>query len=169
MGMRNLLFASLALALAACAASDEPADETMIPVEPDGGIGDGATPLAEPTDERASRTMPAALRGQWREDDLGRDPTEEDCDQTSSTNQNFGKVLTVRADGYSLFEEGGEIAEVHNRSDRMIDATFAVPTPNGTTPRRKDFALQSDDTLAVNDDDGDGRMSVTQYRPCPGN
>ena len=106
MGMRNLLFASLALALAACAASDEPADETMMPVEPDGGIGDGATPLAEPTDERASRMMPAALRGQWREDDLGRDPTEEDCDQTSSTNQNFGKVLTVRADGLFVVRGG---------------------------------------------------------------
>lgn len=152
------------------------ADEGVVPggpmpVEPDGGIGDGAAPLpgaAADEQEASAASMPAALRGQWREDDLGRAPTREDCNQTSSTNRNFGKVLTVREDGYSLFETGGRIMEVHSRTDTMIDATFDTTYADTPTRARRDFALQPGGTLAVNDDDGDGRLSVTQYRRCLG-
>ena len=47
--MRAFLpLAGLALVLSACTASEAPEPaETMMPVEPDGGIGDGATPLPE--------------------------------------------------------------------------------------------------------------------------
>ena len=171
---RWLLRLAPAMLLAAC--SDDARDtaapeaaETPIPVEPGGGIGDGATPLPEAADEPEgdfAMTMPTALRGQWREDDLGRAPTAEDCNQTSQTNRNFGKVLSVRDDGYGLFETGGRIMEVHNRTDSMIDATFDTTYADEPTQARRDFALQPDGTLAVNDDDGDGRMTVTQYRPC---
>lgn len=147
--------------------------ETMMPVEPDGGIGDGAGPPDtvdgdETRDDGLTATIPQAVRGEWREDDLGRAPTTEDCNQTSQSNRNFGKVLTVRADGYSLFEESGEITEVHNRTDTMIDATFDVTVGPGTSQARKDIALQPGGSLAVNHDDGDGRLDVVQYRRCPG-
>ncbi|MXO87011.1 hypothetical protein GRI38_13335 [Altererythrobacter aurantiacus] len=165
------------LALAACspateeALGDAEAGEEMIPVEPDGGTGAGAPPL--PTDTQAeaeefAQTMPNAIRGTWREDNLGRAPTAEDCNQTSTTNRNFGKVLTIREDGYSLFETGGDIIEVHNRTDEMIDATFNTSYGDRPSRARKDFALQPGGTLAVNNDDGDGRLSVTQYRRCRG-
>ncbi len=112
--------------------------------------------------------MPASLRGEWREDDLGRTPTLENCDQTSSTNGNFGKVLTVRPEGYNLFESAGTIMQMHDRSRTMIDATFDTTYADTSTQARREFALRSDGTLLVNDDDGDGRLSVTQYVRCPG-
>ncbi|ABC64092.1 hypothetical protein [Erythrobacter litoralis] len=165
-------FILLALAIAGCAGeqSGEPEDtspDAAMPVEPDGGIGDGATPLNEATPAGFERSIPQAVRGQWREDDLGRAPTAEDCDQTSATRQNFGKVLRVRADGFSLFEQGGRLIEVHNRTDTMIDATFDTTYADTPTQARLDLALQADGTLAINRDDGDGRLSVTQYRKCP--
>lgn len=163
------------LASAACSdAIVDPAEpapsETSLPVASDGGTGGGTAPPSEAAERPTtaiSPTMPAAIRGQWREDDLGRAPTLEDCDQTSSSNRNFGKVLTVRADGYSLFEDGGRIIEVHNRTDTMIDATFDTTYADTPTSARRDFALQPGGSLAVNDDNGDGSLAVTQYRRCP--
>ncbi|GMN13880.1 hypothetical protein [Altererythrobacter sp. MTPC7] len=139
----------------------------MMPVEPDGGIGDGAPPIRTAGSESAEDTMPASLRGQWRENDLSRTPTAKDCEQTSDTNRNFGKVLTVRNDGYTLFEQGGRLMEVHNRTDTMIDATFDTTYADTPTQARKDFALQPGGTLAINHDDGDGILNVTEYLPCP--
>ncbi len=175
MADRRILYAAPLLLLAACGQAPEaaPAEvETAIPVEPDGGIGDGAPPpdgtARQPDDsDTLAATMPQTLRGQWREDDLGRAPRAEDCNQTSQSNRNFGKVLTVRADGYSLFESGGRIMTVHQRTDTMVDATFDTTYADTPTSARQDFAIQADGTLAVNDDDGDGTPSVTQYRPCP--
>lgn len=173
MADRRILYAAPLLILAACSQAPE-ADpvgvETVIPVESDGGIGDGAPPLDDAAQQAGSlaANMPQAMRGQWREDDLGRAPTAEDCNQTSQSNRNFGKVLTVRANGYDLFESGGRIVTVNQRTDIMIDATFDTTYADTPTSARQDFALQTDGTLAVNDDDGDGILSVTQYRPCKG-
>jgi hypothetical protein len=156
-----------ALLLAGCSEAPDPAaEETPISVEPDGGIGAGAPPLSE-VQAAAGVSMPEAVRGQWREDDLGRAPTAADCNQTSDTNRNFGKVMTVSANGFSLFEEGGTIVDVHSRTDTMIDATFDTSYADALTTARMDFALQPGATLAVNRDDADGVLSVKQYRPCP--
>ncbi len=110
--------------------------------------------------------MPQAVRGQWRENDLGRVPTSEDCNQTSQSNRNFGKVLTINAGGYSAFEDWGRIIEVHNQTGNMIDATFDTTYADTRTSARKDFALQPDGSLTVNNDDGDGRLDVTEYLRC---
>lgn len=129
---------------------------------------------AAPTPSQASQasqtppgTMPEAVRGQWRENDLGRDPTREDCNQTSQSNRNFGKVLTITAEGYSLFEEGGRIIAVHSRSDESIDATFDTTYADTPTRARRSVALQSKGALAVTDDYGGGRVDLTEYLPCP--
>lgn len=113
------------------------------------------------------KTMPQAMRGQWRVNDLRRAPTAEDCNQTSQTNQNFGKVLNITANGYSVFEEGGRPIEVHARSENRIDATFDTTYADTPTRARRNFALQSGGALAVNDEGDDGRSKVTQYRRCP--
>lgn len=125
-------------------------------------------PTSTSTDLSASEsTMPQAVRGQWRENDLGRVPTHEDCNQTSQSNRNFGKVLTINSGGYSAFEDGGRIIEVHKRTGNMIDATFDTTYADTRTSARKDYALQSNGALAVNNDDGDGRLDVTEYLRCP--
>ena len=125
------------------------------------------SPAATSTERTAfASTMPEAVRGQWRENDLGRDPTREDCNQTSQSNSNFGKVLTVDAGGYSVFEDGGRIIDVHNRTDDMIDATFDTTYADTPTRARKDFALQSNGSLAVNNDDEDGRAKSIEYLRC---
>lgn len=112
-------------------------------------------------------TMPEAVRGQWRENDLGRDPTREDCDQTSQSNNNFGKVLTINARGYSLFEDGGRIIEIYSRTDDSIDATFDTTYADTPTQARRSFALQSQGRLAVKDVQGDGRLDASEYLRCP--
>ena len=88
----------LPLGLASCS------QEEPMPVDTGGGMTDRSLPETEETatsqlqsEEQTAATMPVSLRGQWREDDLAREPTQEDCNQTSDTNRNFGKVLTVRA------------------------------------------------------------------------
>ena len=171
---RPAILATAMLALAACSQDAQaPVDSEVAPVnaQDDEQLSGGENSLADATNEGTTaqaQTIPESLRGQWREDDLGRAPTAEDCRQTSQTNRNFGKVLTVRADGYSLFESGGRIIEVHNRTDSMIDATFDTNYADTSTTARKDLALQPGGTLAVNNDDGDGIMDVVQYRRCPG-
>ena len=125
-----------------------------------------SSPPSRPNDQMAA-TMPTSLRGEWREDDLGRTPTLEDCNQTSPTNRNFGKVLTVRPEGYNLFESAGIIMQIHDRSRNMIDATFDTTYADISTQARREFALRSNGTLLVNDD-ADGRLSVTRYVRCPG-
>ncbi|MEO1921515.1 MAG: hypothetical protein ABGW84_06480 [Sphingomonadaceae bacterium] len=156
-----------ALLLAGCSeASDTSEDETPIPVEPDGGIGDGAPPLDE-VQAQGRSGMPPALRGEWREDDLGRAPTIEDCDQTSDTNRNFGKVMTVSANGFSLFEQGGTIVELHDRSESKIVATFDTSYADEIASERMEFALQPDGSLTVDRGDDAGVPSMKRFRPCP--
>ena len=70
MNMRAVFLAGSILALAACAdeAVDAPAEtasvETPIPVEPDGGIGDGAGPPDEVEQALANR-IPTRFHGVW--------------------------------------------------------------------------------------------------------
>ena len=111
-----------------------------------------------------SRTHPA-LHGVWRQADLGGALTAEDCNQTSASNKNFGKVITVRPDGYTLFEDGGRIIEVHNRTDETIDATFDTTYADTPTKARRNFVMQPDGTLVVTD--LGGTSPTVEYRPCP--
>ena len=168
-----------ALLIGGCSPTDEQDRATsdtqpMIPgasanVEPDGETRRTA-PVPRPSSNEPTAspgTMPEAVRGQWRENDLGRDPTRDDCNQTSQSNNNFGKVLSVNAGGYSLFEDGGRIIDVHSRTDDSIDATFDTTYADTPTRARRSLALQSTGALAVKDDYGDGRSDLTEYLRCP--
>ena len=160
------------LMLAGCSQSSEPSPSTATPsptarpVEPDSGNGSGAPPLPEAS-QNFAETMPVRLRGDWHKDDLDRAPTIEDCDPRLRGTIDWDRLITVDENGYSYFETGGRIMEVHNRTDTMIDATFDTTYADTPTQARLDFALQSNGTMAVNEDDGDGRMSVKQYIRCP--
>ena len=168
---KNLLIAAACGVLVASCANESgepnPA-ETMIPVEPDGGIGDGAPPIPSPASSQSlAKTMPVQLRGDWHKDDLGHAPTAQDCDPRLRGTIDWDRLITVNEGGYSYFETGGRIMEVHARTDTMIDATFDTTYADTPTSARQDFALQNDGTMAVNEDDGDGQMTVKEYIRCP--
>ena len=176
--MRHFAIPALALVLAACGGSNdggpssaEPAEtvsETPIPVEPDGGIGDGAAPPSASTSGTLPQTMPEAMRGDWHKNVLGRAPTSEECDPRLRGTVDWDRLITVRENGYGYFELGGRIIEVHNRSASTIDATFDTTYADTPTSERRNFALNRDDTLIINlDDNGDGVVEVAEYLRCP--
>ena len=161
------------LSVSACSpATDseiDPADASETPFA-DGRADAGMAepPVATPTAQATlAKTMPVKLRGDWHKDDLGRAPTPKDCDPRLRGTIDWDRLITVDEGGYSYFEMGGRITTVHRRTDTMIDATFDTTYADTPTSERRDFALQPDGTMAVNRDDGDGVMEVTQYRPCP--
>ncbi|XAP78352.1 hypothetical protein ABC955_00795 [Citromicrobium bathyomarinum] len=149
------------------------AGQPPIPVEPDGGIGDGAgPPKGLPSDGDAqqepsafAQTFPAAIRGKWRETD-GAAVTKAQC--AGYQQDNIGKVLTIREDGYSFFETGGKFISVSDRAPGRIRALF--DTTYADEPTRDELEFRVDPvakTLTVRNFDT-GERSTTTYRRCPG-
>ena len=167
---RRLALLLCPLSLAACgSAEEEPAEPVSNPSEAAETQSAPSPQTAEADPEPASfaRTMPQEMRGIWHKDILGRAPDAEECDPRLRGTVDWDRLITVRDTGYVYFEMSGRIMEVHNRTDTMIDATFDTTYADTPTSERRDFALQSDGTLAINLDDGDGTMQVVQYRRCP--
>ena len=149
------------------------AAQTPIPVEPDGGIGDGAGPPDDlPTDGDAQQepsafaaTFPTAIRGKWRETD-GAAVTKAQCDGYQQ--ENMGKVLTIREDRYSFFETGGKFITVSDRAPGHIRALF--DTTYADEPTRDELEFRVDPvakTLTVRNFDT-GERATSTYRRCPG-
>lgn len=169
----------ICLGLAACeapeadgetdnAASTPPAAESPIPVEPDGGIGDGAGPpedIDNPQEPSAfAQSFPVAIRGTWRATD-GDAVTREECD--GYLPENMGSVLTIREDSYSYFETGGRMLSVSEREPGRIIALF--DTTYADEPTRDEMEFEVDPvakTLTVRNLDT-GERSTTIYRRCP--
>jgi hypothetical protein len=167
--------------LAACSQGTEPsgtpdatATDTPIPVEPDGGIGDGAGPPDAPSttedadgaQERGAfaKTFPVAIRGKWRETD-GAAVTKAQCDGYQQ--DNMGEVLTVREDGYSYFETGGRFISVSEREPGSIRAVFDTTYADEPTRDELEFSVDPvTKTLTVRNFDT-GERSTTTYRRCP--
>ncbi len=119
----------------------------------------GATQVSETT-----VAFPIALRGTWRETS-GAAPTAVLCDNTRASN--MGKVLNIRADSYSYFEEGGRFLEVLDRTPGRIRAVF--DTTYADTPTRDELTFAVDPvarTLTVTNHDGETHRTVT-YKRCP--
>ena len=172
----------LACGLVACSAGEDAtspapaaaATETPIPVEPDGGIGDGAgPPEGMPASDAGSeaeepsafaKPFPVAIRGKWRATD-GAAVTKAQCDGYQQ--DNMGRVLTVREDGYSYFETGGRFISVSEREPGSIRAVF--DTTYADEPTRDELEFRVDPvakTLTVRNFDT-GERSTTTYRRCP--
>ncbi|MBI1402260.1 MAG: hypothetical protein GC147_03485 [Porphyrobacter sp.] len=109
--MRLILLAPALLALAACG-SPEPApdapDDTPIPVEPDGGIGDGAGPPAA-----LAGTIPARFQGVW-------DAEGGDCSPASETR------LEVGPDRLEYYESLGTVTGVEPSEGADALVTLAM-------------------------------------------
>ncbi|WP_152435466.1 hypothetical protein [Erythrobacter sp. THAF29] len=104
-------WAALAL-LSACGGVSEPDDnptpqptETPIPVEPDGGIGDGAGP-PEDAAALAAGTIPARFHGVWDYEEGNCDPASDMRMEVSDSEMLFyesiGRVTDVKAEGDDL-------------------------------------------------------------------
>lgn len=127
-----------------------------------------STTTASPTTAaEAPLSFPEALRGVWRVSD-GDSVTAEECNQDEVAVENLDKVLAVRADSYSFFEDGGRMLEVHEREPMRIDATFDTTVPAADTPTqdRLLFEVQDDgDVLILRQ--SDSATQATRYVRCP--
>lgn len=164
----RLALLSMPFLLAACDRAGDEAAERL----PDQAPLEETTPAPTPSVSESqnaplAKTMPSAMHGDWHKDDLGRAPTAQDCDPRLRGTIDWDRLMTVRDEGYSYFETGGRIMEVHARTDRTIDATFDTTYADTPTSERRDFALEGGGTLAVDADNGDGGMDVTRYIRCP--
>lgn len=131
-----------ALALAACdtAPTDDTAAgadsaETPMPTEPDGGIGDGATPPADDTSapEGDASSIPTVLQGRW-----GLVPA--DC---TSTRGDAKGLIEVTGDTITFYESRATLDEIAERTDDSIRATFSFIGEGMTWTR--DMALEAQD------------------------
>ncbi len=108
--------------------------------------------------------MPDQLRGTWRETDVS-PITFDDCRIESGFERNFDRVITIRDDGFSLFETGGSLVEVHDVDATQIDATFDTTFADTPTQERLTFEVVEDATVLVRsraDEPGE-----TRFVRCP--
>ncbi len=124
-----------ALALAACQqspedgadAADAPgAGETAMPVEPDGGIGDGAQPLPETVD-----AIPEAFLGVW-------DYVKGSCDPASDLRVEIGP----RTIGF--YESHGEVTRVEVDGPNRIVVSLAMEGEGERWTMARLFTLSED-------------------------
>ena len=118
----------------------------------------------EDTPTGLAKSFPTALRGKWRSVEDG-EVTAERCDGYDP--DNMGKVLTIRSDSYSFFEEGGRFVRVTSRNAGSIRAEF--DTTYADTPTRDELEFRVDPvarTLTVENFDA-GEKGTTVYRRCP--
>ena len=144
------------LALAACAqpADDAPdSNETMMPVEPDGGIGDGAGP---PTDSVAEG-IPAALQGRW-----GLVPA--DC---TSTRGDAKGLIEIDGESITFYESRAVLEEVETSQPTMIAARFAFTGEGQEWTRDMTWRLSDDRSQLVRSETGaDALAEPLTYMKC---
>lgn len=153
---RSVISASAVLLLAACSPST--ADRLASVRE----VSSAGEPTTGTTGTLAA-SFPVAIRGEWRETD-GPAPTSAQCDRGDYGNA--GRVLTVEAQRFSYFEEGGRLLEVKERSAGHLRAIFDT---SYAEPRQDDLAFDVDPvarTLTVIEV-ARGSSSRRVFRRCP--
>ncbi|HTM94874.1 MAG TPA: hypothetical protein VL100_03515 [Croceibacterium sp.] len=158
--MRQLIPAAFLL-LAACGGADEPAlpsgDESPIPVEPDGGIGDGATPAAEPSEATAAG-IPEALRGRWG-------LVAADCEPGRADAKG---LLVISADKLKFYESVGTLGEASERTPERMRASFAFTGEGMNWNREMTLEVQDGGKALVRQEFGaDAAPAPLRYIRCP--
>lgn len=151
----RVLIPAIFLALAACGGADEPAspldEESPIPVEPDGGIGDGATPIAE----EFETGIPSALQGRW-----GLVPA--DCEPGRADAKG---LMIVSVDKLEFYESVGTLGEPSERLPQRLRADFAF-TGEGMTWTRE-MSLETDgETLMRTEYGAEAMPGPLRYTKC---
>ena len=143
----NLLRSVLPLTLLALAACGDPVDDTpraeepMMPVEPDGGIGDGA----EPFPEILGKDIPRGLHGRW-----GLVPA--DC---TSTRGDAKGLIDIDAEGIKFYESRAVVDEVEAKEATMIKARFAFSGEGQEWTRDMEWRLSDDGTQLTRSESGE--------------
>ena len=160
----------LPLALAACnqqPSAPDASTETPIPVEPDQGIGDGATPpsagsiptpspSASDGPDNPGQGIPMALQGRW-----GMVPA--DC---TSTRGDAKGLLAIGPETLRFYESIGTLARETARSDTMIRGQFAF-TGEGMNWTRDVTLSASGNTLTRIERGGEEPGGPFTYTKCP--
>ena len=148
----------LPLALAACGApadegtAPDPAD-TPIPVEPDGGIGDGAGPPAAAANSDA---IHPEMRGRW-----GLTPG--DC-----TTDDAEGLLTVAPERLTFYESVGELGSIGTRTESSLRATYGFTGEGMTWTRDISLTLEDDGRTLVRREHGsEASPGAFIYTRCP--
>ena len=142
------LLALAPLALSACAepVRDRPeTEETMMPVEPDGGIGDGAQPLPDPLDA----TIPAAFHGRW-----GMTPG--DC---TDENGDAKGSIQISEDQLRFYESVASIGTVSQNAGGVIRATYDFAGEGQEWTRDVELALSEDGNELTRTEYGEDAMN----------
>ena len=113
--------------------------------------------------DTAPGTIPEAVRGVWRESEAA-SVTAAECDDTNSS-ENMGKVLNIRADGFSNFETGGRLLEVFESDASRIDARYDTTYADTPTEERITFDAQDDGNVLIVRDES--RPGPVRYVRCP--
>lgn len=156
--MRSILalitFAPLALAACSDPIEERPeGEETMIPVEPDGGIGDGAEPLPE-TDVT---TIPAAFHGRW-----GINPG--DC---TDENGDAKGAITISEDQLRFYESVATLGAVSESGAGDLRATYAFTGEGEEWTRDIRLAISEDGTELTRTEYGEDAMAEPlTYTKC---
>lgn len=158
--MRQLIPAVFLL-LAACGGADEAAlpsdDESPISVEPDGGIGDGATPAAE-ANQASAAGIPEALRGRWG-------LVAADCEPGRGDAKG---LLVVSADKLEFYESVGTLGEASERTPQRLRASFAFTGEGMSWTRDMLLEAQAGGKALLRQEFGaDSAPDPFRYMRCP--
>ena len=142
----------LAVLTAACSDNSDTApdpDATMT-VEPDGGIGDGATPPAPVTAD----TIPVAFLGVW---DTGNGT----CALSSETR------MEVRPGTMQFYETHGDVTRIEVGSPEKIVVTLAMEGEGEEWQMARMFTLSDDgQTLTPSAVDAEEQFEPTPFTKC---
>jgi hypothetical protein len=111
-------------------------------------------------------SIPDSFHGTWRESTAA-SVTAVECREDGGFEANFGKVLDVREDGFSLFETGGRLLAVNERSDTRIDARYDTTYADTPTEANLIFELQDDAALVVTEIGAEAAAAPIRYVRCP--
>ena len=156
--MRALIVLTAALLASACGepAPEQIADtETPMPVEPDGGIGDGAGPPAE-AGAASPATIPATIQGRW-----GLVPA--DCTSTAGDAKG---LLVIGPDRLSFYESRGTLRDVRQDDERGFRAVYAFTGEGMEWMRDIAFELDPGENRLVRRDFGEGAGQPLTYSRC---
>ena len=152
-------YAFVSAAILFASACAEPIDrskseEVPIPVEADGGIGDGAEALPP-----AALAIPADFQGRWA-------LTPEDC---TSTRGDAKGLIEVTEEAVRFYESRGTLDKLSEGPDRpgVFRATFAFSGEGETWTREMQMAVSDDGSELVRSEFGEDALAEPlTYAKC---
>lgn len=154
MKFEKMLLPLALFALGACgsepdAPAPEPA-ETAMPVEPDGGIGDGAPPPGDAVDTALANRIPPRFQGVW-------DHVEGSCDPASDLR------MEISGSEILFYESVGMVTDVAEEGDDVV-VTLAMEGEGETWEQKTRLSLAgSGSGERLETSDGEGPKEVDEY------